>query len=180
MPKTGEQNIWAQELAACIERGAHERLAHYKPIFVTGTGTDVGKTYVTALLCRDLRSFLRQQFKNEQPLGFYKAAISGAESLEDSDAGYIKKKAGLSSAGTSYLFAEAVSPHLAARNQGQVIATETINNDFSAVYDSFQLTVLEGSGGIYCPLYWDLSKMSYHDAAESNDAGETGEAGETG
>ena len=84
------------------------------PIFVTGTGTDVGKTYVTAVLCKYLQE--KQQLLQGGAVGFYKAAISGAESLAQSDAGYIKRNAGLSQADetlTSYLFQEAVSPHLA-------------------------------------------------------------------
>ena len=41
-------------------------------IFVTGTGTDVGKTYVTALLVRTLR-------KAGVKAAYYKAAVSGNE-----------------------------------------------------------------------------------------------------
>ena len=47
-----------------------------KGIFITGTGTDVGKTFVTALIVKKLRD----AGKNA---GYYKAAISGAEKAED-------------------------------------------------------------------------------------------------
>lgn len=47
-----------------------------KGIFVTGTGTDVGKTYVTGLIIKKLK---------EEGLNpaYYKAAMSGNERLED-------------------------------------------------------------------------------------------------
>lgn len=41
-------------------------------IFITATGTDIGKTYVTALIIKKLRT---AGFKT----GYYKAALSGAE-----------------------------------------------------------------------------------------------------
>ena len=40
-----------------------------KGLFVTGTGTDVGKTYVSARIVKALKS----QYK----VGYYKAALSG-------------------------------------------------------------------------------------------------------
>ena len=46
-----------------------------KGIFVTGTGTDVGKTYVTALIVKKLADAGIHA-------GYYKAALSGAESIE--------------------------------------------------------------------------------------------------
>ena len=53
-----------------------------KGIFVTGTGTDVGKTYVTALLAKKMREY-------GYDVGYYKAALSGANSIAESDAGYV-------------------------------------------------------------------------------------------
>ena len=43
-----------------------------KAIFVTGTGTDVGKTYVTGLLVKKIRDAGLDG-------SYYKAALSGAE-----------------------------------------------------------------------------------------------------
>ena len=50
-----------------------------KGIFVTGTGTDIGKTYVTALIVKKLADAGIRT-------GYYKAALSGAKSIGDSDA----------------------------------------------------------------------------------------------
>ena len=43
-----------------------------KALFITGTGTDIGKTYVTGLIVKKLVDSGRQA-------SYYKAALSGAE-----------------------------------------------------------------------------------------------------
>ena len=55
-------------------------------LFITATGTDIGKTYVTALIVKKLRSLGLNA-------GYYKAAVSGAESVSESDAGYVNRVA---------------------------------------------------------------------------------------
>ena len=45
-----------------------------KGLFITGTDTDIGKTYVTALLVKTMR-------QNGYDTGYYKAAISGAPTV---------------------------------------------------------------------------------------------------
>ena len=122
-----------------------------KGIFVTGTGTDVGKTYVTALIVKKLADVGIHA-------GYYKAALSGAESIEESDAGYVKKIAGITqedSSLLSYLYQNAVSPHLAARIEGNPVDTETVKADFDRVKKEFDYVTVEGSGGILCPLRVD-------------------------
>lgn len=142
----------------------------FRPIFVTGTGTDVGKTYVTALLCKALKSHIEERYSLdhdhsllERSVGYYKAAISGADCIEESDAGYINNFASLGqdlNSLTSYLYQEAVSPHLAQQHQGsEPISISKIQHDFLQVSDHSQLTVLEGSGGIYCPLCWNHESL---------------------
>ena len=122
-----------------------------KGIFITGTGTDIGKTYVTALLAK---------YYKEQGIdvAYYKAAISGADSIPESDAGYVKKIAGLEQPDdsmVSYLFSEAVSPHLAAKINNRPIDLNKVIADYQAVRDSHDFTVVEGSGGIVCPIRYD-------------------------
>lgn len=122
-----------------------------KGIFVTGTGTDVGKTYVTALIVKKLADAGIHA-------GYYKAALSGAESIEESDAGYVKKIAGITqedSSLLSYLYQNAVSPHLAARIEGNPVDPETVKADFDRVKREYDYVTVEGSGGIVCPIRWD-------------------------
>ena len=118
-----------------------------KGIFVTGTGTDVGKTYVTALIVKKLADAGIHA-------GYYKAALSGAESIKESDAGYVKKIAGITqedSSLLSYLYQNAVSPHLAARIERNPVDPETVKADFDRVKKEYDYVTVEGSGGIVCP-----------------------------
>lgn len=149
--------------------------SNLKPIFVTGTGTDVGKTYVTAMLCKFASDYLKGQKGEVCPwqetpsfvrlVGYYKAAISGANSIAQSDAGYVNSFASLGQKDedlTSYLYEEAVSPHLAQKHAGgEPISFDKIMQSFYKVYDTSKLTVLEGSGGVYCPLRWDDELYTY-------------------
>ena len=120
-----------------------------KGLYILGTGTDVGKTYITALWLKRLR-------EAGHDVAYYKAAVSGAPSITESDAGYVKEVAGLSQADDtllSYVFDEAVSPHLAARHEGIVIDRTVVNKNFCHVARAHAYTTVEGSGGIICPLH---------------------------
>ena len=124
-------------------------------IFITGTGTDVGKTYVTALLIKQLRQL-------GIDVGYYKAAISGSGSIEESDAGYVNKIANIGQEQTtllSYLYQTAVSPHLAAKLEGNPVELEKIKEDFQTVKNQYEYVVMEGSGGIVCPIRYDNTKQ---------------------
>ena len=120
-----------------------------KGLYILGTGTDVGKTYITALWLKKLR-------ESGHDVAYYKAAVSGAPSISESDAGYVKQVAGLSQGNdtlVSYVFDEAVSPHLAARHEGRVIDRTVVNRNFCHVARTHAYTTVEGSGGIICPLH---------------------------
>lgn len=132
-------------------------------IFITATGTDIGKTYVTALLVKKLR----QAGCNA---GYYKAALSGAEfkggRLIPGDAAYVAKIAGLPddpSGMVSYIYKRAVSPHLAARLEGNPAEMEKIFADYTDSLEKFSHVLVEGSGGIICPIRWDHEKILLED-----------------
>ena len=124
--------------------------------FVTAIGTDVGKTFVAALLVKKWR---------EQGIdaGYYKAALSGAEFKNGQwiagDADYVKTAAGLSDTQeqlVSYIYREAVSPHLAARKEGHPVELDKVRADFEAASARHTFIFAEGSGGIVCPIRYDL------------------------
>lgn len=122
-----------------------------KGIFVTGTGTDVGKTYVTALMVKKLH-------EAGYSAGYYKGALSGAGSIAESDAGYVKQISGISQEDTtllSYLYENAVSPHLAAKLEERPVSLEKIREDYRKVQNLYEYVTVEGSGGIVCPIRWD-------------------------
>ena len=127
-----------------------------KGIFVTGTGTDVGKTYVTGLIVKKLRD-------SGKNAGYYKAAISGAEIGKDGellpgDALYVNETANIGEAVenlVTYVYPEAVSPHLAANINHTQIDFDKVDEDFQWALAKYDYLTMEGSGGIICPLRWD-------------------------
>lgn len=127
-----------------------------KGIFITGTGTDVGKTYVTALIIKKLK-------QSGINVGYYKAALSGAPTISQSDPGYVKKFSGISQAPStmiSYFYKNAVSPHLAAQIEGNPVEMEKVICDFQKVKTQFEYVTVEGSGGIVCPIRHDEKKKT--------------------
>lgn len=128
-----------------------------KGLFVTATGTDIGKTYVTALIVKKLRSFGLNA-------GYYKAAVSGAESVSESDAGYVNRIAEIGKSEElllSYLYKTAVSPHLAARIEGNPAEMSVIKSTFEKVCGQYDFVTMEGSGGIVCPIRKDEKAVIY-------------------
>ena len=128
-----------------------------KGLFVTATGTDIGKTYVTALIVKKLRSFGLNA-------GYYKAAVSGAESVSESDAGYVNRIAEIGKSEElllSYLYKTAVSPHLAARIEGNPAEMSVIKSTFEKVCGQYDFVTTEGSGGIVCPIRKDEKAVIY-------------------
>ena len=129
-----------------------------KALFITGTGTDIGKTYVTGLIVKRLRDAgLRA--------GYYKAALSGAETLADGtllpgDALHVARVAHLAAedASVSYIYRDAVSPHLAAQIEGRPMDFGKVEQDYRMAKERTDYLTVEGSGGIICPLCWDAEE----------------------
>lgn len=128
-----------------------------KALFVTGTGTDVGKTYISALIVKTLR-------EAGLNAGYYKAALSGAERVNEKlipgDAAAVARAAALTadpSSMVSYCYETAVSPHLAAKLEGNPVEMDQIRADFQKLSSQYDYLLMEGSGGIVCPIRYDDS-----------------------
>ena len=126
-----------------------------KALFVTGTGTDIGKTYVTGLIVKCLRDA-------GFAAGYYKAALSGAEVAADGtllpgDALHVARVAELDAADVtvSYVYRDAVSPHLAAQIEHRPMDFAKVEQDYRRAKERTDYLTVEGSGGIICPLRWD-------------------------
>ena len=161
-------------MPACA--GMTDCMTNSKPkgYFVTATGTDVGKTFVTALLVKKWRDL-------GIDAGYYKAALSGAE-LSDGkwiagDADYVKRIANLPDSQeqlVSYVYKEAVSPHLAARKEGNPVELSKVREDFGAACARHKFIFAEGSGGIICPIRYDDANAvdgAANDAVDGADDG---------
>ena len=122
-----------------------------KGIFITATGTDIGKTYISGLIVKSMR-------KNGFNCGYYKPALSGAEEKDGKiipgDCAYVLKQAGITENPdnyVSYIFKPAVSPHLAAEMSNTPIKLDKIKQDFNRIKTEFDYLVVEDAGGIVFP-----------------------------
>ncbi|MDY6465955.1 MAG: dethiobiotin synthase [Succinivibrio dextrinosolvens] len=120
-------------------------------LFVTGTGTDIGKTYVSAAIARELT-------KKNLSIAYYKAAVSGSDSIEHSDAGFVRDSSRIkqnTESLLSYLYEKPLSPHLAARGENRFASLDKILKDFNSLRGNYDYVLSEGAGGIICPVVWE-------------------------
>ena len=127
-----------------------------KGLFITGTGTDVGKTFVTGLIVKKLHESGRKS-------AYFKAAVSGNErgvdgKLIPGDPLHVKSVSGIPqplSEMCPYIYERAVSPHLAARLEGNPVNMERVVAEYHSLLDKYDYVTMEGSGGILCPIRRD-------------------------
>ena len=121
-------------------------------LFITGTSTEVGKTYVAALIARDLR---------EQGIrvGVYKPAASGAQRvggrLVSDDARTLWEAAGRP--GTldqvcPQVFEAPLAPHLAARAEGKSLDAQLLQAGIEPWLVASDFVLVEGAGGLLSPM----------------------------
>lgn len=134
-----------------------------KNIFITATGTDIGKTFVSALIVKKLRDAGLKA-------GYYKAALSGAivtkEGLIPGDVDYVNRISGMNESMdnlVSFVYENAVSPHLASKIEKKPIEMEKIVEDFNRAAEKYEYLTMEGSGGIVCPIRYDDKKIMLED-----------------
>ena len=135
-----------------------------KGIFITGTGTDIGKTYVTGLIVKKLAQ------AGCKP-AYYKAAMSGNNrrpdgSLIPGDALFVKECAGIEQDLDSmchYVYENAYSPHLASRIEGHPVEMQVVRQGFYSLVPQHDYITVEGSGGILCPICFDEAKIQLED-----------------
>jgi dethiobiotin synthetase len=120
-------------------------------LFITGTGTEVGKTYVAAAIVRSLVAAGVR-------VGVYKPAASGCRRdgncLNSDDAVALWEAAGRPRTLDTVCpqrFAAPLAPHLAARAEGREIDARLLRDGLSA-WAGFEFVVVEGAGGLMSPL----------------------------
>lgn len=129
-------------------------------VFVTGTDTGCGKTWVSVELIRQLRG------QGLRVAGF-KPVAAGATirdgNLVNDDALALADASGLGTpyATTNpYCFAPPLAPHLAADEAGVKIETGPIQAAFHEMAGNSEFVVVEGAGGWRVPLGPDLDMQS--------------------
>ena len=135
-----------------------------KAIFLTGTGTDIGKTFIAGLIVKKLAG------AGKNP-AYYKAAMSGNDrradgSLIPGDALFVQQMSGISQPLDEmcpYVYENAWSPHLASRVEGNPVDLSVVREGFLKVSEKYDFITMEGSGGILCPLCFDERRIQLED-----------------
>src|SRR5215471_15593581 len=114
---------------------------HRQPIFITGIGTDVGKTIVAAILTEALQANywkpVQAGFSHGTDALRVKDLISNNQSVIHSEV---------------YKFSLPASPHIAARNEKMKVDLELIVEKFRALITKNSPLIIEGAGGLMVPL----------------------------
>lgn len=115
-------------------------------LVVVGTGTDVGKTVISAILLARYAKQLR--------LGYWKPVASGA--CDGRDTKKVEKWCGdtIDVLEEEYLFKEPLSPHVAARREKRRVTVDSVLQALvrHALADEERSLVIEGVGGLLVPL----------------------------
>ena len=120
--------------------------------FITGTDTEIGKTFVSSLLIKLLTE------EGLKVIGM-KPIASGAKKID----GGLKNDDALSLIDASnvnvdyekinpYVFEPAISPHLAAEDAGVEIDLKKIKSNFVELEKKSDVVIVEGVGGWFAPL----------------------------
>ena len=124
-------------------------------LFVSGTDTEVGKTYVCARL-------LEYAQANNIKAGYQKWVCSGSEAAVPEDLAYCQQAAGLPldpelvNEQVVYSFRFPASPHLAAAMENRKVDPDVIIEKCSSLAREYEWLIVEGVGGLLVPLRHDL------------------------
>ena len=121
-------------------------------LFIAGTNTEVGKTYVTGLIARDLA-------RAGHRVGVYKPAASGCRRAEGrlvaDDAVAVWEAAGRPGRLEEVCpqcFAAPLAPHLAARAEGKQLDEKLLFSGIEVWQKRSDVILVEGAGGLLSPL----------------------------
>lgn len=117
-------------------------------VFVTGTGTEVGKTVVAAALARTLAA-------QGRTVAVFKPAVTGLDDPGEPDHALLRRAAGSEQSDEEiapYRYGPAVSPHLAAELSGEEIDPARLLRTATDAAAGADVLVCEGVGGLLVPL----------------------------
>lgn len=121
-------------------------------LFVAGTDTEVGKTFVTAMIARQLVA-------SGKRVGVYKPVSSGCAAGPSSDAEQLWEAAGKPEALARVCpqqFAAPLAPHLAASAQTETVDEQLLTAGLTAWTNECDIALVEGVGGLMSPVSDDL------------------------
>ncbi len=113
-------------------------------IFVTGTDTDVGKSYVSKGICEELA-------KQKETVAYLKPFQSGVVENVLSDAQNVAQSGNIV-AKSSYITKTPSTPLISAEIDGVEFDLKKVKDDFNILKNEAENVIVEGSGGIYVPV----------------------------
>jgi dethiobiotin synthetase len=121
-------------------------------LFITGTNTGVGKSYVASLIARELR-------EKGVRVGVYKPVASGCEmrrgELVSPDAIFLWESAGRPGPlerVCPQMFVAPLAPHLAARAEGKRVDPMLLREGIEFWRETCEVVLVEGAGGLMSPI----------------------------
>lgn len=117
-------------------------------VFVTGTGTEVGKTVVAAAIARTLDG-------EGKRVAVFKPAVTGLDEGVETDHALLRRASRSEQSDEQiapYRYGPPASPHLAAALAGEEIDPERLRQAAAAAADGADAIVCEGVGGLLVPL----------------------------
>jgi dethiobiotin synthetase len=137
--------------------------------FITATGTEVGKTYVTCGLIRALR-------QRNIPVTAFKPIISGYDPAhaQDSDTGLILEALGKPVTEHSvaeispWRYRAALSPDMAAAREDRPVNIDALIAMCAATNRPDRITFIEGAGGLMSPLAPGFTNLDLIDAIDAH------------
>src|SRR5215218_3252666 len=117
-------------------------------VFVTGTGTEVGKTVVAAAIARALAA-------EGLRVAVFKPAVTGLDEGVETDHALLRRASGSSQSDEEiapYRYGPPASPHLAAALAGEEIDPERLRQAAATAAAEADAIVCEGVGGLLVPL----------------------------
>lgn len=120
-------------------------------VFVTGTGTEVGKTVVAAAIARTLAAEGRR-------VAVFKPAVTGLDEGVETDHEILRRASGSAQSDEGiapYRYGPPASPHLAAGLAGEAIDPERLRAAARDAAAGADAVVCEGVGGLLVPLRED-------------------------
>jgi dethiobiotin synthetase len=117
-------------------------------VFVTGTGTEVGKTVVAATIARTLAG-------EGKRVAVFKPAVTGLNEGVETDHELLRRASGSGQSDAEiapYRYGPPASPHLAAALAGEEIHSGRLREAARAAAEGADAIVCEGVGGLLVPL----------------------------